>query len=87
MLKMKPTFIEEDGKRKFVVFSMKDYKAITEALEDAYDMRLIEKSKRESAGKPGVSHEQMLKELGMSHLLKKKRTAPQRTNGAARVSR
>lgn len=65
MIKTKPTFIEEDGERKFVVFSMKDYNAITEALEDAYDVRLIEESKRESAGKPNVTQEQMLKELGL----------------------
>ena len=65
MLKMKPTFIEENGKRKFVIFNMKDYKAITEALEDAHDVRLIEESKRKSAGKPNISHEQMLKELGL----------------------
>jgi hypothetical protein len=29
MLKLKPTFIEENGKARFVVFSMKDFKAIT----------------------------------------------------------
>ena len=85
MLKTKPTFIEEDGKRKFVVFSMKDYKAITEALEDAYDVRLIEESKRENAGKPMISHEQLLRELGMEDLLKKKKaTHPSGTNAAKR---
>jgi len=65
MLKMNPTFIEENGKRKFVVFNMKEYQAITEALENAYDVRLIEESKSQSAGKPGISHERMLKELGL----------------------
>ena len=37
MIKIKPTFLEENGKAKFVVFSMKDYAAIKEALEDAED--------------------------------------------------
>ena len=32
MLKVKPTFIEENGKAKFVVFSFKDYATIKEAL-------------------------------------------------------
>jgi hypothetical protein len=78
MMKMNPTFLEENGKRKFVVFSMKEYKAIREALEDAYDVHLIEESKRRSAGRPSVSHEQMLRELGLTHLLtngKKRRRA------------
>ena len=90
MLKMKPTFIEENGKPRFVVFSMKDFKAITEALEDAHDVRLIDDSKRRSAGKPTVSHKQMLRELGMTHLLNEKTTSrtkkSTRTRGPSRTA-
>jgi hypothetical protein len=74
MLKMKPTFIEEAGKRKFVVFNMKDYKAIVEALEDAHDVRLIEESRRKSEGKPSTSHEQMLKQLGIKPTRRKSKS-------------
>ena len=88
VLKMKPTFIEENGKPKFVVFSMKDFKAITEALEDAYDVRLIRESRRESAGKPTISHEQMLRELGMTHLLKNRKSSRSSgANGATKLPR
>ena len=50
MLKMKPTFIKENGKAKFVVFSMKDYATIMEALEDAEDCRILEEAKRRGVG-------------------------------------
>ncbi len=65
MLKMKPTFLEENGKAKFVVFSMKDYTAIKEALEDSEDARIIDESRRRGAGKARVPHDQILKEFGL----------------------
>jgi hypothetical protein len=52
---------------------MKDFKTITEALENAHDLRLIEESKRRSAGKPTISHEQMLKELGLKPARRKRK--------------
>jgi hypothetical protein len=73
ILKTKPTLIEENGKRKFVVFSMKDFKTITEALEDAHDVRVIEESQRRSAGKPLIPHEQIMQELGLAPAHKKRK--------------
>lgn len=75
MLKMKPTFIEENGKAKFVVFSMKDYAAIKEALEDAEDVRILEEAKRRGAGKPRIPHTQILEEFGLLHLMRKAKKA------------
>ncbi len=46
MLTMKPTFIQENGKAKFVVFSMKDFAANKDALEDAEDLRILDEAKR-----------------------------------------
>jgi hypothetical protein len=70
MLKMKPTFIEENGKAKFVVFSIRDYATIKEALEDADDARILDEAKRRGAGKPRIPHKQILEEFGLSHLLR-----------------
>ena len=50
MLKLKPTFLKENGKEKFVVLSINDYAAVREALEDAEDARILEEAKRHHAG-------------------------------------
>jgi hypothetical protein len=81
MLQTKPTFIEENGKAKFVVFSMKDYAAIKEALEDAEDSRILDEARRRGAGKPRIPHKRILEEFGLSHLLRKlKRTHSREAN-------
>lgn len=73
MLKMKPTFLEENGKAKFVVFSMKDYAAIKEALEDAEDARIINESRRRGHGSPRIPHEQVMQEFGLKAAGKKRK--------------
>ena len=73
MLYMKPTFLEENGKPKFVVFSIKDYPAIKEALEDAEDARIIDESRRRGAGKPRIPHEQIMREFGLKTSEKKRK--------------
>lgn len=65
MLKMKPTFLEENGKPKFVVFSMKDYAAIQDALADSDDARILDASRRRGAGKPRIPHDQIMREFGL----------------------
>ena len=69
MTKIKPTFLEENGKAKFVVFNMKDYAAIKEALEDAEDARILDEAKRRGAGKPRIPHSEILEEFGLSRLM------------------
>ena len=65
MLKTKPMFLEEDGKAKFVVLSMRDYSAIKAALEDAEDWRILDQARRRGAGKPRISHERIFAEFGL----------------------
>lgn len=55
-----------NGKERFVVIPEKDYKALREQLEDQADFRAIEASKKRNAGKPLISHEQMMREFGLT---------------------
>lgn len=65
MLKTKYDVLTRNGKEKFVVIPMTDYEAMRERLEDEQDLRDLEAAKKRNAGRPGISHEQMLKELGL----------------------
>lgn len=69
MTRIQPTFLEENGKAKFVVFNMKDYAAIKKALEDAEDARILDEAKRRGAGKPRIPHSEILVEFGLSRLI------------------
>ena len=76
MLKTKYDVLTRNGTQKFVVIPMSDYEALLERLEDEQDLRDLQAAKKLNAGKPGISHEQMLKELGLK---------PTRPKGKARV--
>jgi PHD/YefM family antitoxin component YafN of YafNO toxin-antitoxin module len=65
MLKTRYDVLTRNGKDRFVVIPEKDYHALLERLEDERDLRDLEAAKRRNAGKPGISHEQMLKQLGL----------------------
>ena len=65
MLKVKPKFIKENGKAKFVVLTMKDYAEIREALEDAEDYRILEEAKRRNSGKPTYTLDEVKRRLGI----------------------
>lgn len=65
MLKTKYDVLTRNGKQKFVVIPMTDYESLLERLEDEQDLRDLEAARKLNAGKPGISHEQMLKELGL----------------------
>jgi len=41
MLKLKPTFLKDNGKDKFAVFSIDEYAAIRESREDAGDESIL----------------------------------------------
>lgn len=81
MLKMKPTFIEENGKAKFVILTMKDFAAMQEALEDAEDARILDEAKRRGAGKPRIPHKQILEEFGLTNLLREAKKSGMREPG------
>lgn len=76
MLKTKYDVLTRNGTEKFVVVPMTDYEALLERLEDEQDLRDLQAAKKRNAGKPGISHEQMLKEL---------RLKPTRPKSKARV--
>jgi PHD/YefM family antitoxin component YafN of YafNO toxin-antitoxin module len=65
MLKTKYDVLTRNGKEKFVVIPMTDYEALLEQLEDERDLRDLRAAKKRNAGKPGITHEQMLKELAI----------------------
>jgi hypothetical protein len=66
MLKLKPEFLSKRGKREFAVLTMEDYKRVTEALEDAEDLRILREAKRRGAHAPTISMEEMEKRLGIA---------------------
>lgn len=76
MLKTKYEVLTRNGKERFVLIPMIDYEALLERLEDEQDLRDLEAAKKLNAGKPGISHAQMLKELGLK---------PARRKGKARA--
>ena len=63
MLKLKPTFLKEKGEQKFAVFSMEDYEAIQEALEDAEDARILDEAIRRDAGGPRIPFAEVKRQL------------------------
>ncbi len=63
MLKLKPTILKEKGEDKFAVFSMEDYAAIREALEDAEDARILEEAIRRDAGGRRIPFAEVKREL------------------------
>ena len=65
MLKTRYDVLTRNGKEKFVVIPMTEYEALLDRLEDAQDLRDLQEARKRNAGKPGISHEQMLKELGL----------------------
>jgi PHD/YefM family antitoxin component YafN of YafNO toxin-antitoxin module len=72
MLKTKYDVLTRNGKEQFVVVPLKDYEALLEKMEDEADFRAIETSKKRNAGKPLISHQQVVRDLG--HATSKKKT-------------
>jgi len=63
MLKIKPTFLKENGKEKFAVLTIGDYEAVREALEDAEDARILEEAIRRDAGGPRIPFAEVKRQL------------------------
>jgi len=74
MPKTKYDVLTRNGKEQFVVIPMTDYEALLERLEDGQDLRDLQKAKQLNAGNPGISHEQMLNELGLKAPRRKARS-------------
>ena len=63
MLKLKPEFLKKNGKTEFVTLSARDFSAIEELIQDALDVRILEKARREDDGRPGISREELKRRL------------------------
>jgi hypothetical protein len=64
-LKLKPKYLKENGKAKFVVLTIEDFIHIQEALENAEDFRILEKAKRRGAKAARIPHDQIKREFGV----------------------
>jgi hypothetical protein len=49
----------------YVLVPEADFKQIQEDLEDADDLRYLRAARKENEGKPTITHEQMIEELGL----------------------
>jgi hypothetical protein len=72
-LKLKPEFLKKNGKTEFVILTAHDFSAIEELIEDALDIRILEKARREDDGRPGISLEELKRQLGMKKKPRKAR--------------
>ena len=78
MLKLQPEVWSRGGKKEFVILPYKQYQELCERLEDAVDFRLLEESKRRQANAPTISHEEMMRRLGMKPARKRKSSRSRR---------
>ncbi|HZL35115.1 MAG TPA: hypothetical protein VFC78_07385 [Tepidisphaeraceae bacterium] len=74
MLTKKYEVLVRNGKERFVMIPERDFVKMQERLRDDADFRTIEASKRRNAGRPLISHEQVLREFGVTPGRKKRRT-------------
>lgn len=68
MLELHPQFIEKKGKRHYVVLPYEEFLALQERLDDLEDLVALRKARAEDTGEPGISVEDMRKELGIEHV-------------------
>ncbi len=66
MIKLNPHFLYRDGKPEYVVLPYQEFQEMQACLEDAEDLLAIERARREDAGKPTISLEEMERRLGMT---------------------
>ena len=87
MLKLKPTFLKDNGKDKFAVFSIDEYAAIREALEDAEDARILEEAIRRDDG-VRIPFADVKRQRAADRRAKKekRRSAPANKKGARTIS-
>jgi hypothetical protein len=73
MLKLQPEFLKKNGKTEFVILTARDFSAIEELIEDALDVKILEKARKEDDGRPGISLEELKRRLGMTKKPRKAR--------------
>jgi len=70
MLDLHPNILTKNGKNKFVVLPYKEYRALKELLEDIEDIALIEEARRNDDAGPGLTIEEVRKQLGLDKTIK-----------------
>ncbi len=65
MVSLHPQYIRSGDKDQFVVLPHAEFLVLCELLEDMEDLRLIEEARKENAGQPGISLQQLKSELGL----------------------
>ena len=66
MIKLNPQFLTRDGKREYVVLPYAEFEEIQARLEDAEDLLALDLARREDAGQPTISLEEMQRRLGLT---------------------
>jgi hypothetical protein len=66
MIQFHPEFLKKNGKNEFVVLPYEEFVRMQELLEDAEDLLLLEQARKEDAGKPSVSLEEMMARFGIT---------------------
>jgi hypothetical protein len=66
MIKLKPEYLTKNGHREFVVLTMEDFAKVTEALEDAEDLRILRAARADNAGKPTHTLAEVKREPGLT---------------------
>lgn len=65
MIEIHPKYLEKDGKKEFVVLSVKEYETLRAHVEDLEDLLDLRKAIAEEGAVPGLSVEDARKELGL----------------------
>ncbi|HZL37990.1 MAG TPA: hypothetical protein VFC78_21925 [Tepidisphaeraceae bacterium] len=88
MLKLNPEYLSRNGQRQFVILTIEDFSRLTDALEDAQDLRILRQARDKNKGKPTFTLAQVKRQLAVGPSRKAastKRTPsrPPRTPAAA----
>ncbi len=66
MVMLHPNFLEQDGRKQFVVLPYNEFIALQEELQDYYDLKDLRAAIEVEQDSPTVSFEEAKKELGLS---------------------
>ena len=65
MVMLHPNYLEQEGKKQFVVLPYDEFIALQEELQDFYDLKELREAKSAEADAPTVSFEEAKKALGL----------------------
>ncbi len=65
MVMLHPNYLEQEGKKQFVVLPYDEFIALQEELQDFYDLKELREAKGKEADAPTISFEEAKKALGL----------------------